>query len=206
MLTGPIPLFIVMNRKILLELFVIFCSLAGNAQKLSTVVNYVIVNGEADHNTIYYQQGQPLTWDDFKGKPVEDNDAVALTNAGFGLKLAFRRVDHVSQLVITVNCNFSRKDSWVKKGNNTTYILNHEQKHFDIAYLHTLLFIQKLKAATLTNDNYAALIEKIYKDAATEMAAMQHQYDAETSHSRVVAKQQQWDEKISEQLLLATGK
>jgi len=195
-----------MNKRILLVAIVFFCSLAINAQKLSAVVNYVTGNGEPDHNIVYYQQGQLLTWDDFKGKPVEGNDAAALTNAGFGLKLAFRRVDNVSQLIINVNCNFSKKDSWVKKGNNTPYILNHEQKHFDIAYYHTLLFIRKLKAATLTNDNYAAVIEKIYKEAATEMSVMQNQYDAETSHSRVAAKQQLWDEKISQQLLLETKK
>jgi len=195
-----------MNRRILLASITLFCSLAMNAQKLNTVVNYVSANGEAGQNIIYYQPGQQLSWDDFKGKPVEANDAAALTNAGFGLKLAFRRVDNISQLVINVNCNFSKKDSWVKKGNSTPYILNHEQKHFDIAYFHTLLFIQKLKEATFTNDNYATLIEKIYKESATEMGAMQNQYDAETSHSRIAEKQQRWDEKITEQLLLVTKK
>ncbi len=192
-----------MNKKILLVAIVSFYSLAMNAQNLTTVVNYVSGTGDADKNIIYYQPGQFLTWDDFKGKPVEGSDAAALTNAGFGLKLAFRKVDNVSQLVINVNCNFSKKDSWVKKGNNTPYILNHEQKHFDIAYFHTLIFIQKLKAATFTNNNYAAVIEKIYKDSATEMGVMQNQYDAETSHSRIVEKQRLWDEKISNQLVLA---
>ena len=195
-----------MKKRIFLALLVLFCSLAMTAQKLTPVVNYVTVNGEADPNIIYYQPGQPLTWDDFKGKPVAGSDAAALTNAGFGIKLAFRRVDNLSQLVINVNCNFSKKDSWVKKGNNTPFILNHEQKHFDIAYYHTLLFIQKLKEATFTNSNYAAVIEKIYKEAATEMGAMQNRYDAETSHSRIPEKQQLWDDKISDQLLSAVKK
>ncbi len=30
-----------------------------------------------------------------------------------------------------------------ENGNKTTYILNHEQKHFDIAYIHTILFIHR---------------------------------------------------------------
>jgi len=195
-----------MKRRILLASIILFCSLAINAQKITTVVNYVTGNGDADKNIIYYQPGQFLTWDDFKGNPAEGSDAAALTNAGFGLKLAFRKVDNVSQLVINVNCNFSKKDSWVKKGNNTPYILNHEQKHFDIAYFHTLLFIQKLQAATFTNNNYAAVIEKIYKEAATDMGVMQSQYDAETSHSRIAEKQQLWDEKISDQLVSAVKK
>lgn len=195
-----------MNKRIFLSVIILFWSLVMNAQKLSTVVNYVSGNGEKDQNTIYYKQGDLLTWNDFQGKPVEGNDAVALTNAGFGVKLAFHRVDNISQLVINVNCNFSKKDSWVKKGNNTPYILNHEQKHFDIAYFHTMLFIRKLKAATITNSNYAAVIEKLYNESATEMGAMQHQYDAETSHSRVAKSQELWDGKISEQLLFLNSK
>jgi hypothetical protein len=123
-----------------------------------------------------------------------------LTNAGFGIKLAFHRVGNSSQLAIAVNCNFSKKDSWVKSGNKTDYILNHEQKHFDIAYLHTIYFIKKLKAATYTNDTYVAVIEKIYQEAATSMGTMQNQYDAETSHSRQTREQAAWDVKITELL------
>jgi len=195
-----------MNKKILSLAVLLCCTLVMNAQKLTTIVNYVTGNGNADQNIIYYQPGRLLTWDNFIGNPVEGNDAVALTNAGFGIKLAFRRVENISQLLINVNCNFSKKDSWVRKGNNTPYILNHEQKHFDIAYIHTLLFIQKLKAATLTNGNYAAVIETIYNEAATEMGAMQNQYDAETSNSRLAEEQQLWDKKVSDQLVLIMKK
>ena len=102
-----------------------------------------------------------------------------------------------------MNCNFSKKDSWVKHDNKTSYILNHEQKHFDIAYIHTILFIQKLKEAGLTNSNYAAVIEKIYNATGTALAKMQNQYDMETNHSRITEKQAEWDEKISNQLALA---
>jgi hypothetical protein len=195
-----------MKKRIFLASLVLFCSLAMIAQKLTPVVNYVTTNGDNDRNIIYYKDEQQLTWDDFKGKPVSESDAVALTNAGFGVKLAFRRVDNVSQLLIDVNCNFSKKDSWVKKGNNNPYILNHEQKHFDIAYLHTLMFIQKLKDADFTKDNYAAVIEKIYKENATLMAVKQSQYDAETSHSRNIEKQQIWDKKITDELISVNKK
>ena len=140
-------------------------------------------------NAILYRPGITLGWTDFKGRPTEGSDAAALTNAGFGLKLAFRRVENSSQLVIDVNCNFSRKDSWVKPGNKTDYILNHEQKHFDIAYIHTCTFIQQLQNAHFTNANYNAVIEKIYKENALAMSRMQNQYDSETSHSRLPAKQ-----------------
>jgi hypothetical protein len=175
----------------------------SDAQKLSVAVNYITSEGAVNNNNIYYQPGYLLTWSDFKGKPVEGSDVAALTNAGFGIKLSFHRIENTSQLVIAVNCNFSKKDSWVKKENKTTYILNHEQKHFDIAYIHTLSFMQNLKNAKLTNSNYAAIIEKIYNESVAAMSKMQNQYDIETSHSRLTEIQSAWDEKISNQLLLS---
>jgi len=181
----------------------ILSSLILPAQNLNGAVNYVTSDGTSDNNKIFYQQNQFLTWDDFKGKPVEGSETAALTNAGFALKLAFHRVGNISQLVIDVNCNFSKKDSWVKPGKKSAYILNHEQKHFDIAYLNTILFIQKLKKATLTNANYATVIQNIHNECAAAMEKMQNQYDMETSHSLLTQNQAEWDEKISKQLELA---
>lgn len=88
-------------------------------------------------------------------------------------------------------------------GNKTAYILNHEQKHFDIAYINTLLFIQNLRGANFTNTNYAAVIEKIYNKTAAAMTSIQNQYDLDTSHSRIPEKQAQWNDKISKQLSLS---
>jgi hypothetical protein len=191
-----------MDKKIMLIVITFMSAVITYAQQFSVGVNYVTSDGSVSNNTIFYKPTQLLIWDDFKGKPVEQRDnAVALTNAGFGLKLAFHRVGNIAQLVISVNCNFSRKDSWVKNGNKTAYILNHEQKHFDIAFIHTVLFIQKLTGASLTSSNYATVIEKIYNEAAAAMSKMQNQYDVETNHSRISEKQSEWDAKISQQLI-----
>lgn len=191
-----------MYKKFFLIVFGFLSSFLLHAQKLSVVVNYVTDDGTINKNNIYYQTDQLLSWDNFKGKPVEGTDAAALTHAGFGLKLMFRRVETTSQLVISVSCSFSQKDSWVKSGNKTSYILNHEQRHFDIAYIHTKLFMEKLKITPFTNTNYGALIEKIYSETAADMSKTQNQYDAETSHSRIPANQAKWDEKISGMLAL----
>jgi hypothetical protein len=194
-----------MHKKFLLLTVAVLSSIILFSQKLSTVVNYVTDDGTANSNIIVYQPGQMLSWDDFKGAPVEGHEAAAMTNAGLAIKLAFHRDGNTSQLVLAVSCNFSRKDSWVKKGNKNSYILNHEQKHFDIAYIHTLMFMQALKNASFTTSNYVAEIQKIYRESVTAMATMQNQYDTETSHSRITEKQAGWDEKISE-LLVSSGK
>ena len=191
-----------MNRKFFLAVLILFIAGAATAQKLSVSVKYVTADAAAGNNTIYYVPGQSLSWDDFKARPVATSDAAALSNAGFGIKLAFHRLGNVSQLQISVNCNFSKNNSWVKEGNKTAYILNHEQKHFDIAYISTLLFIKKLQNASFTNSNYVSVIEKIYNESVLIMAKMQDEYDRETSHSRVPEKQAEWNEKIDKQLSL----
>ncbi len=192
-----------MNKKIFFFLILLLSSVALYAQNLSVVVKYLAIDGAASNDSIIYQPNQFLNWENFKGTPVESSDAAALTNAGFGLKLAFHRVENVSQLVIGVNCVFSGKQSWVKSGNKTAYILNHEQRHFDIAYIHTILFMKNIKAAHFTNTNYTAVIENIFNESVAAMNKMQVQYDAETNHSKIPERQAGWDEKISQQLLLA---
>lgn len=191
-----------MNKKISFVTLILFVGCAATAQKLKVSVKYVTADAAAGNNTVYYVPGQSLSWDDFKAKPVTNSDAAALSNAGFGIKLAFHRLGDASELMISVNCNFSKNNSWVKEGNKTAYILNHEQKHFDIAYISTLLFIKKLQNASLTNANYVSVIEKIYNESVLIMAKMQDEYDSETSHSRVPEKQAEWNEKINKQLSL----
>lgn len=193
-----------MNKKIFLATISFLLILITNAQKLTVAVNYVDVSEYENKNDIPYRPNQLLNWNDFKGKPEASSNAAALTNAGFGIKLSFRRAENASQLDIAVNCSFSRKDSWVKLANKTNYILNHEQKHFDIAYINTLLFIKNLRNANFTNTNYNAVIQKIYTETALAMANMQNKYDGETSHSRLPEKQAAWDETIN-QLLAATN-
>jgi hypothetical protein len=188
-------------KKYLTILFLLaFFSIGSFAQKLSVVVNYVKPEANVDKQVIIYSPEQLLTWSDFQAKPNEASEAAAITNAGFGIKLAFRRIENTAELIINVNCSFSRKDSWVKKNYKTEYILNHEQKHFDIAFIHTVIFMDKLRKAQYTMDNYVAVIEKIYNETAGEMSKMQSDYDSQTSHSRIPQKQAEWDAQISKHL------
>jgi hypothetical protein len=162
-------------------------------------VDYV-ASASKTGNIINYQPGLVLDWDDFKGKPIESSEAAAITSAGFGLKLAFKRMANSSELLISVNCSFSKKDSWVKPKYKTAYILNHEQRHFDIAFIHTLVFMERLKNATYTAANYASVIEKIYKETGKELEEMQNAYDGQTDHSRNADNQTAWNIKIAKLL------
>lgn len=185
--------------------FFIFClisvlSIAATAQNLQVVVNYETADPTLHKPTIFYSPATKLNWNDFKGKPDLDDDAAAITNAGIGFRMSFHSEGDMATLNIAVSCNFSKTDSWVKDNRKTAYILNHEQHHFDIAYLQAMLFIQNLKASKYTQKNFSKIIEKLYTDAQESLVNVQTAYDTETKHSQITAVQEIWNKKIDDQL------
>ena len=182
----------------------IFLSLVLSAQELQVKVTYVTEDATEKKPLIYYSPLVKLTWADFKGKPVLSSNAAAITNAGIGFKMTFHSQNNVTTLYLTVNCNFYISDSWVKDGKRTAYILNHEQHHFDIAYIHAMQLIQKLQKAKYTREDYSKVIEKIYYQAQANLQTMQNAYDTETKNSILTDKQEMWDKKIDAQLALLT--
>ena len=100
-----------MKKLVPLFTILLFTSAHCLAQKLSVVVNYVPPETNVDKQVIMYRPDQLLAWSDFQATPIEASEAAAITNAGFGVKLAFKRIENSAELQINVNCSFSRKDS-----------------------------------------------------------------------------------------------
>ena len=65
-------------------------------------------------------------------------------------------------------------------------------------------FIEKLRKTTLTVSNHSKVIGEAYKEAAMKMSAMQNQYDDETHHGLLKDKQEEWSNKIDQQLQALT--
>jgi hypothetical protein len=151
-------------------------------------------------DTIYYSAGKKLNWLDFKGKPDPKSDASAITSSGFGYMAGMQSRNGKTDITITVYCYFSKPNSWVR--NESAYALNHEQHHFDVTYIATNLFIEKLKAAKFTRNNYDAVIDKIYTESCRQLEKMQNDYDGQTRNGRLKNIQAQWNEKIEQQLSL----
>lgn len=187
-----------MIRNILVAFF-LFLAFAAKAQ---VTVNVKWQNNKPGYgsDTIYYDPNRKLTWPDFKGNPVAASFAAAITESGFGYQLAMNSLNGKTTINITVYCYFSKNKSWVKKGMNTDYALLHEQHHFDITYINTCLFIQKLKQANFSRSNCGALSTKIHDECFKALNKMQDEYDGETSNGRKPAVQAAWNKKIDTQL------
>lgn len=188
-----------MKRNSLLFIATIF-SMSLTAQKLQVTVSYVTPSPTATNPSIPYKNAVLLKWNDFKASPNLQSNAAAITSAGFGYKMNFRSKGDEAFLNIIVECSFWPNESWVKTNHKTDYILNHEQHHFDIAYLQTLRFIANLKATTFTIKTYTQQIEQLYNQAQLDLTEMQNTYDGETKNSQLNDEQAQWNKKVEAQI------
>ena len=143
--------------------------------------------------TIYYKPSQKLTWKDFLGTPPPPSSIAAITSSGFGYSASMKRVNDKVDIKILVYCFFNKPKSWVRVKNKTVYILEHEQHHFDATYLATVEFIQKIKAAYITDKNMNAVVGKLYNEANIAMQTLQDNYDKETSNGLKKDKQAEWN-------------
>ncbi len=153
-----------------------------------------------NNDTIYYSPSKKLIWQDFKGSVEKNSEATAITSSGFGYYAGVKYKDGKADIKITVYCYFSKSGSWVIKGKETAYALNHEQHHFNVSYIVTNNFIKKLKAAKFTWNNYNSLLDKFYTESRQELEKMQNEYDGQTKNGRLPEVQTMWNKKIENQI------
>lgn len=171
---------------------------ASGFGQVNVSVQWSAHHPSAKSDTIYYDAQKKLAWQDFKGKPDNRSEAIAITSSGFGYLAAMQYRNGKTSIGITVYCYFSKNNSWVKTASD--YALNHEQHHFDVTYIITNLFMNKLKTATFTRNNYGTVLEKLYAESCRELEKMQNEYDGQTRNGRLKNIQANWNEKIEKQL------
>jgi hypothetical protein len=153
-----------------------------------------------DADSIQWSVDKKLSWNDFKGTadPHESADALTYTThqstfRAFGVGSRF----HVESEVV---CCFIKNKSWVKEGMKTDYLLNHEQRHFDLAEAGAREFRKKLKLTRFTPENFQKEVQNITREIDEKYKKLQQQYDKESDHSRKEEKQNEWNQKINSML------
>jgi hypothetical protein len=189
-----------MKLKYFLSLAVVsLCSISAVAQKIETSITWLTAIPDAANNIIY-NPSQKLSIADFKGTPDAGMDAVAITSSGFMFKAGYHSSNGKATLSVAVYCSFDKQQSWMKEKGKNPYILAHEQHHFDISYLNTLLFTRKVKQATFRQEDYMQQLKDIYQEVIASMRSMQRQYDEETGNGVNTIKQEEWNKKINEKI------
>lgn len=151
-------------------------------------------------DTLYYTPGIRLRWPDFQGAPDPTTSAGAVTASGFAFHAVTLHHGSVVQVNIQVYAYFTKHDSWKKPEVNSDYYLLHEQNHFNITYLSTLKFMDRIKKTKFTVRNINRQLNDLFDQAYQENNRLQNQYDTATSNSINKEQQEKWNQKIKEWL------
>ena len=137
-----------------------------------------------------------LKWSDFQGEIPPDSKFHALTHSAISLDFEGEGV----VLKFDIQTIFDPNKSWKKEGVDS-YILNHEQVHFDITEYHARLLRKKLKTNRYKSiETISDEVKELFNDAFDNANNMQLKYDEETNHSINRKKQKKWDKKLKKLL------
>lgn len=153
-----------------------------------------------EENMISWNEAYKLSWQDFKGQPKFEIDAVATTASGITFKYG---ITHNSSGIVgyntTVKAHFYPKKSWYKPERASDYILSHEQLHFDITELHARIFRFQIKDLEL-KINLKEQLEFKHKNIIEALSIMQDKYDTESDFSRNPELQAKWQKYVQAEL------
>lgn len=170
------------------------------AKHILVFLGFLFIGNLNDRETITWNDSQKLTWADFKANPNPNSDAVALTASGitfgYSVKTSGKRIVDFSA---SVEAHFYPNKSWYIKDRADTYILGHEQLHFDITELYVRKFRQQLDLLVV-NQNVKIQMNQIHEAINNALDKTQKTYDEQTNHSINVEAQKYWQTYIAEEL------
>lgn len=145
---------------------------------------------------IFWSEERRLTWDDFQARPKKNHFASAMSDVAFSIKVE----SDGKLLKVYVRPSFDPQGSWVNKDEADSFLLQHEQVHFDIYEVNARKLRQELKTKRLTPNNSENVINRLIEKYSKLNVDVQNDYDDETDHSLKKEKQIKWNEKIAEEL------
>lgn len=145
---------------------------------------------------LFWTDGKKLTWNDFKG-PV---DSTAKEDAETTWHIDARYAGKGDTARMVVKCWFAPDESWVKKNHLNADLLAHEQAHFDLAEVYARKLRKELASKTYTRTDLKTSFKSAHQQLIGECKKRQEQYDTETNHSIIKAKQTEWQKLIAKEL------
>ncbi len=155
--------------------------------------------GPETTDTVYYSPERPLVWGDFKGQPL-GNKYAATVFPTFEYAGNHKVIDGVLAVDLKLKVYVLKDYSWVRAGQQTSYGLEHEQRHFDIVRLAMESFKQKVLSEDYYPEEYTGRLAYFYLETLREINKRQELYDEETHHGLNKFAQAQWNEKIKSEL------
>ena len=150
---------------------------------------------------IFWKEGEKLTWDNFKSPVNRKNnpDVAAYTNCGWEYSVV-KSSDSKAPVKIEIKTLFNEDKSWKDSKKINDEVLQHEQKHFDIAEIFVRRFRKAVTERVRTSGDYDRLFKSIYNDISNGYKNFQMAYDKDTRHGMNKEKQAEYNAAISQEL------
>lgn len=120
----------------------------------------------------------------------------ASSASGFGYTLSSSPIQ--GRHVVTVSSTFYPRESYFKAGEDSLFILEHEQIHFDITELFARKFLQRILEEVNTAEEVHFQLQRIQRGLQSEWDIYQNAYDASTYEEP--HRQSEWKEKVWQEL------
>lgn len=156
----------------------------------------------ATENGTINWSSQKLSWDQFRKRAGHAGYYHAFTYTG----IRFELTEKNGNSHINVEAFFDPAESWVHPEHLTKELLNHEQRHFDLAEIFARAIMEKaseysgIEISAFMSNGSADKVKKIYSELTNELFLKQQRYDVETMHGKNKEKQMEWDTWIDGQL------
>jgi hypothetical protein len=147
---------------------------------------------------IYWNQRRMLDWEDYKVKTSLPTDETAVVRSAWDYDTPWHTKG--STLYININTVFVKSASWVKRGNESEYLLRHEQGHYDIAEANARKYRKAVKEFNFNRATLQKDLDSLHQYYYALCFKEQEQYDLETKHSLNKEVQEQWISRIMGEL------
>ena len=169
------------------------------------------ISQQIEAGVIFWNSKRSLTLNDFKAiadssTSIKGNN-LAITRTGITYSVTTSKA-RSNRIEIKVYATVHTANSYIKERVLTSpktsidYLLNHEQKHFDISEIYAREAVKGLQALKLTS-NYTTAIRSLMQKIFKQSEIYQELYDTETNNGRNAEKQKRWDEIIAARLKLS---
>jgi predicted secreted Zn-dependent protease len=150
---------------------------------------------------IEWKENKKLVWSNFKSKinNQRGKDIVAYTHCGWAYSV-IKSSNPKDDAKVTIETIFNEDKSWKDDKRINDYVLNHEQKHFDIAEIFARKIRKEIAEKIKTTSDYDKYFQTLYNRIVKDYKNFQALYDGVTEHGMNKEKQAEYDTLISNEL------
>lgn len=165
------------------------------------VLVFILISSTLWSQRIEWKKDKKLVWSNFKSKINNQHgkDIVAYTHCGWVYSV-IKSSSPKGAAKVTINTILNEDKSWKDDKRINDYILNHEQKHFDIAEIFARKIRKEIVEKIKTTSDYDRYFQSMYNRIVNDYKSFQALYDSVTEHGMNKEKQAEYDILISNEL------